>query len=140
MPYSDNESSLIGDGSLAVTAEALYLGNLLILPGIAFGVLLYLYLHHRQDAAPLARSHLEQTLVASLWGGGLLVLVNLLIILLGGYQGVHTWIIVITYFTVCHATLVVFGAYGLAKAMAGQCWRYPLVGKILPSCCRTGPK
>jgi len=33
--------------------------------------------------------------------------------------------------------LVVFGAFGLAKAMAAQCWRYPLIGRPLPAGCVT---
>jgi hypothetical protein len=121
------------DGSaLAVAAEAAYLVNLLLLPVIGFAGLLYLYLSQRRQASPLARCHLEQTMRASLWGGLLLVVINGLIILLGGYQGVNTWIIVILYFTLCHSAFVVFGAVGLAKALAGQCWRYPLVGAPVP--------
>ena len=135
MPVSDDTNEVEGV-SLAVMAEALYLANLLILPGVAFLLLLLLYRLNVKELPALARAHFSQTLTASIWAGVLLLLVNLLILLLGGYQGMHTWIIVITYFTVCHATLVVFGAYGLAKAMAGQCWRYPLVGRPLPPGCR----
>jgi hypothetical protein len=32
------------------------------------------------------------------------------------------------YFTCIHSTLVLLGAFGLAKALAGQAWRYPLIG------------
>jgi len=135
VPVSDDTNEVEGV-SLAVMAEALYLANLLILPGVAFLLLLLLYRLNVKELPALARAHFSQTLTASIWAGVLLLLVNLLILLLGGYQGMHTWIIVITYFTVCHATLVVFGAYGLAKAMAGQCWRYPLVGRPLPPGCR----
>ena len=121
---------------LAVAAEALYLANLLLLPGIAFLVLLWLWWRFREKAPPLVSAHLAQTVSASLWGGVLLVLVNLLILLLGGYHGGHVWVVVIIYFTLMHSSLVVFGAYGLAKAMAGQCWRFPLVGRPLPAGCR----
>jgi len=61
--------------------------------------------------------------------------VNALILVLGGYQGVHTWVVIIIYFIVCHSTLVLFGVVGLAKAMAGRCWRFPLVGRTLPAGC-----
>ena len=80
-------------------------------------------------------AHLAQTFFASLWAGGLLVVVNLAIVLLGGYQGVHTWVVLILYFTVCHSTLVLLGVIGLTKAMAAQCWRYPLIGRPLPTDC-----
>jgi uncharacterized Tic20 family protein len=116
---------------LAVLAESLYLANLLLAPGLAFGVLLYLYSRHAGSAPLLARCHLRQTLSASLWAGALLILVNLLILLLGGYRAAYTWLLVILYFVVCHTALVMLGMFGLAKAMAGQCFRYPLVGRPL---------
>jgi len=120
---------------LAVLAEALYLANLLVTPGIAFLILAALYLRGKQDKPPLAAAHLAQTFFASLWAGILLVVVNALILLLGGYQGVHTWVVLILYFTICHSTLVLLGVMGLVRAMAGQCWRFPLVGRPLPAGC-----
>ncbi|OGT90535.1 MAG: hypothetical protein A2286_06225 [Gammaproteobacteria bacterium RIFOXYA12_FULL_61_12] len=131
-----DEGRAVPGAAIAVVAEILYLANLLIAPGFAFALLLLLFLHRRRDVPPLARSHLEQTLSASLWAGLLLILVASLILVLGGMHGAHTWVILILYFTLCHSTLVVFGAYGLAKAMAGQCWRYPLVGRPLARGCR----
>ncbi len=123
-----------GQGT-AVLAQALYLSNLLLVPGIAFAALAWLYLSKRRDAPPLAAAHLAQTFFASLWGGGLLVLVSLLIVVLGGFDGPWTWTVVITYFTICHSTLIMLGILGLAKAMAGQCYRFPLVGRPLPEEC-----
>ncbi len=119
---------------LAILAEGLYLANLLLIPGIAFLVLLALWRRHR-DAPPLARSHLQQTLSASLWAGMLLIVANAMILLLGGYHGPYTWAIAITYFTMAHSTLILFGMIGLVRALAGQCWRYPLIGRPLPPEC-----
>jgi len=119
----------------AIAAESLYLVNLLLAPGLGFIALLWLWWRSRDDAPPLAAAHLAQTLSGSIWAGILLVVANGLILWLGGYRGPHVWIVVITYFTFCHSMLVVFGAFGLSKAMAGQCWRYPLVGRPLPSGC-----
>lgn len=135
MPPSDE---LPAGAAVAVAAESLYLVNLLLAPGLGFLVLLGLWWQRRADAPPLAATHLSQTLSGSLWAGALLVVANGLILLLGGYRGAYVWVVVITYFTVCHSALVVFGAYGLAKAMAGQCWRYPLVGRPLPADCPEG--
>lgn len=118
--------------SLAIAAESLYLVNLLLLPGLAFLALLWLYFRHRAAAPSLARGHLRQTLSASLWAGILLVIVNLLIVALSGYDAAWTWVIVILYFTTAHTTLVVLGTLGLARALAGQPVRYPLVGNLLP--------
>ena len=131
-PYSDEPPGAM----LAIAAESLYLANLLLIPGIAFLILLVLYFKHHGETPPLALCHLEQTFSASLWAGVLLVIVNLFIILLGGYDGPYTWLLVILYFTVCHSTLILLGMLGLAKALAGRCFRYPLIGHRLPPGCR----
>lgn len=129
-PSPMEDHSPPGQG-LAIAAESLYLINLLLLPGLAFLLLLGLYWRYRRSAPPLGRLHLQQTLSASLWAGGLLVIVNLLIIALGGYDAASTWVIVILYFTTVHATLVLLGILGLARSLAGQTFRYPLVGNLL---------
>ena len=117
---------------LAVTAEALYLVNLLALPGIAFAILLWLYWRYRNNAPLLARCHLRQTVVVSIWAGVMLVIVNAVIIFLGGYAAASTWVVVILYFTTVHATLVLLGTLGLARAMAGKHYHYVLVGAACP--------
>lgn len=132
------EDAAPAGGALAVTAEGLYLANLLLLPAVSFVVLAVLFLRRNEETPPLATAHIEQTFAASLWAGVLLVAVNLLILALGGYRGVHTWVLVILYFTVCHSTLVLFGIAGLSKALAGQCWRFPVVGRPLPLGCPKG--
>ena len=116
---------------IAIAAESLYLINLLLLPGPGFLALLGLFFRYRRDAPPLAQIHLRQTLSASLWAGALLIVANLLIVALGGYDSGWTWVVAILYFTTAHTTLVFFGIFGLARAMAGQPCRYPLVGNLL---------
>ena len=114
--------------TLAVIAQSLYLANLLLLPGVAFLLLALLYWRRSGEAPALARCHLRQAWYGSLWAGALIIGVNLLILLLGGYHAAGTWAILITYFTVIHSSLVVLGILGLARALAGQCWRFPLIG------------
>jgi hypothetical protein len=116
------------DASIAVQAEALYLVNLLVVPGLAFLALLWLARRHAGSSNPLTRCHLRQTVVVSLWAGLLLVAVTLLIVLLGGFEAPATWVVLILYFTCCHSALVLFGVLGLARAMAGQLYVYPLIG------------
>ncbi|MBS1225833.1 MAG: hypothetical protein H6R24_2511 [Proteobacteria bacterium] len=129
-PEASDEASSSGQG-LAIAAESLYLINLLVLPGLGFLALLGLFFRYRRDAPSLARIHLQQTLSASLWAGVLLIVANLLIVVLGGYDSGWTWVVAILYFTTAHTTLVFFGIFGLARAMAGQPYRYPLVGNLL---------
>ena len=130
-PPPGDDTTPPGQG-LAVAAESLYLINLLLLPGLGFLLLLGLYFRCRSSASPLALVHLRQTVSASLWAGALLIVANLLIIALGGYDSGWTWVVVILYFTTAHTTLIVLGIVGLARALAGQAFRYPLVGNLLP--------
>jgi hypothetical protein len=128
MPASESESNAPGQ-TLAVMAELLFIANLLLMPGLSFIILLRLHFKHRSSAPALAVCHLKQAVSASLWAGVLLIIANLAIFLLGGYTSAHIWTVVIIYFTTCHSTLVLLGIIGLAKAMAGQNFIYPLVGK-----------
>lgn len=116
---------------LAVWAESLYLANLLIAPGLAFIGLLWLWRRPTVRALPadsLVRHHLRQTLVASLWAGVLLGGLSAAILLIGGFGSMWSWLAVILYFTFFHSTLVLFGMVGLARALAGQPFRFPLIG------------
>ena len=115
---------------LAVLAESLYLANLLVLPGLAFAALVWLCVRRLPTAPPLARAHLAQALSASLWAGSLLVAVSLVILALGGWSGMHAWVIVILYFVLVHTSLVLLGILALSKALAGQTWRMPLVSRF----------
>lgn len=124
---SPDEAAVPGQ-NLAVIAESLYLANLLLAPGFAFAALFWLWLKHRDSAPPLARQHLKQTTFVSLWGGLLIVAFSAAFIALGGLYWEWTWVLVILYFTCIHSTLVLFGMFGLSRALAGQPWRYPLIG------------
>jgi len=116
--------------TLAVAAETLYLVNLMLLPGVAFLALLALYFTRRRDTAPLAANHLAQTTGVSLIGGILLVAVSAAVMLLVGLDSATTWVLVILYFTFIHSTLILLGVLGLVRALAGQHYRFPLLGRL----------
>jgi hypothetical protein len=131
MPLSDDNFGVVEEKAgqaLAVLAESLFLINLMLLPGIAFAILAGLWLKHRDSAPPLARQHLRQATLVSLWGGALIVVLGAIIILAGGLDAAWTWVVLILYFTCIHSTLILLGMYALIKAMAGQRWRFPLIG------------
>jgi len=138
MPYSDEitpkETEAEGQ-NLAVLAESLYVANLLILPLLAFLVLVFVFITRHHDAAPLAKSHLEQTVSASLIFGFLMILIFGLIFILNleGMTDTTLWIIGVILFTIIHAAMVLFGVIGLAKAMAGKTWPYPVLGRTFLS-------
>ena len=103
----------------------------------AFIILGLVYLKKRGSAPPLAQSHLEQTISASIGIAVMFIACAGIITGLkyGGLEDVNVWIIVVIVFTIIHATMVLFGVLGLAKAMAGKCWRYPVFGRALPAGC-----
>ena len=124
-----------GDGNnddfnqvLAITAEGLYLSNLLLLPGISFLILAWLRWHYRKEAGSLAHCHINQTFFVSLWGGLLLIILSTAFMTLNGPHSQWTWVVVILYFTCIHSTLVLLGVFGLARAIAGREYIYPLIG------------
>lgn len=129
MPDADSQEQDVAGAELAIAAESLYLVNLLLVPFFGFLGLVYLYLRSHRQSPPLARCHLDQTLFASLWGAVLLLVVNGLILFLGGYDAPYTWVVLVLYFSTCHTTLVMLGVIGLAKAMAGKPYRFPLIGR-----------
>lgn len=113
---------------LAVAAEALFLSNLLILPFLSFLILLMLHYRYSRFAPALATNHLRQSVGASVWAGVLLLPIPLLTLTITGTESPMGWTVSILYFVVCHAALVLAGALGLARAMAGKPYRYPLIG------------
>ena len=119
--------------SLAITAETLYLVNLMLAPGLAFGALVLLYLMKGKDADPLAANHLSQTVGVSVIGGTLIVLIIALILLLGGLESGYIWMVVVLYFTFVHSSLIFMGVFGLVKALNGQHFVYPWIGKPFKS-------
>jgi hypothetical protein len=117
-----------GRSSPAVQAEALYLINLLLLPGLAFLLLLVLFRRHRSSPDPLTRGHVRQAFTASLVAGLLLTVIPALIALAGDLGQPGTWTVLVLYFVCCHGALVLLGVLGLARALGGQPYTYPLLG------------
>ncbi len=125
---SDPLRNLMPGPRLAVAAEALFLINLMLLPGLAFAMLLVLWAMHRDHPDPLVRNHLRQTGWTCIWGGLLLVTISVGIFLLGGFDNPWSWVIGVLYFTFVHSTLILLGVLGLARAINGRSWRYPILG------------
>lgn len=131
-----NDGPVAGQ-DFAILAESLYIANLLILPVIAFVVLVFLFLKKHGTLPPLAESHLEQTISAGIWTAVIFFVASMTIMMMSllGVEDVTLWVIVVILFTIMHATMVLLGVLGLAKALSGKCWRYPVVGKPLRSDC-----
>ena len=140
MPHLERkktEEKKVDGQNFAVMVEALYVINLLLVPVLAFIVLVYLFLKKHGSLPPLANSHLEQTISAGFITAAMFFVGGLTIMMmnLSGVEDVTLWMIAVIAFTIVHATMVFLGVIGLAKALAGKCWRYPVVGRELPPGC-----
>ena len=122
------KNEIIPGKFLAVTAESLYLLNLLVIPGIAFLILTWLYLKYENNSPPLASCHLRQSFSASIWAGLLLLLVTSIVFFAGGFNSPYLWVMMILYFTICHSSLILIGTFALVKALAGEKFHYPIIG------------
>ncbi|MES9963770.1 MAG: hypothetical protein ABW116_09520 [Candidatus Sedimenticola sp. 20ELBAFRAG] len=135
MPHSDDNTVSETDSpppegkGLAVIAQALYLLNLLfpILPMLG---LAGVYISRRRTAAVLAMNHLGQALAGALISTTLFILANLIIVIQGGYRSVTALIVFEVYFVVVVPIMLIPGLMALIKAMAGEPFRYPLIGRF----------
>jgi hypothetical protein len=112
----------------AVQAEVLYLLNLLIAPGLAFLLLLWLAYQQRASVNPLTRCHVRQAITASIGAGLLITTVPALIWLFADLENPAVWVFLILYILCCHGTMVLLGVLGLSRAISSQTFVYPLIG------------
>lgn len=99
----------------AVICQSLYLTNLLLMPGLSFLLLLWLFVKHKKQPG-WQRIHLYRAVQCSLLAG--IALVGLPLILLFFRPGESTWMILLLYFITMHAALVLMGILNLSRAMS----------------------
>jgi len=114
---------------LAQVAECVYLGSLLLLPGIGFFVLAWLRFGRSADVPPLARCHIRQTYRAGLVATLLMTATVGFIISEGGFVTLAAWAAAEIYIIFIHTPLILLGLLGLIRAMAGKPYVYPVVGR-----------
>ena len=119
---------------MAIAAEAFYVTNMVLAPGLGFLMLMMLYFHcSRKKAPPVALNHLRQTLAATFWTTIFAAVFLGLIVVTGGYPSPWFWTLLTTYFLAFHLPLTAFGVIGLSRALGGSSYHYPLFGmKLMP--------
>lgn len=125
MPPMENEKE--AGQTQAIKAELLYLLNISFLPVIAFLLLLKMHKQLNESSTALARSHIKQTINASIWAGLLMIGINGFILYFSGFNNIWSWLYVILYFTCIHSALIIFGVIGISKAQAGLFYAYPFI-------------
>jgi hypothetical protein len=121
---SIDENNKLAD-KLAILAPTLYLLNLLLLPGLAFLILIFIFIKCRHIQQPYARIQIQQNFYASIASGLAIVGISIVIILIGGFSSVYSWMVMLIYALSIHATLVLLGAFSLARAINQQAYLYP---------------
>ncbi len=121
-----NRSGKLPGRALAITAEGLYLLNLLF-PVVTWLALLVVWLRRRNEAPELGRVHLRQAFVAATLATALFLLLNLLVMALGGYRSMAALVLFEAWFIVIVPIFLIPGLIALLKAMAGETWRFPLI-------------
>ncbi len=112
----------------AIFAEVLFLANLLLVPIIPFLVLFALYNKYRTQPESLAFNHIRQTFIASILAGIFIICISSVFYFVTQISAAVTWTIIIMYVTCVHSVFVMYGIYGLAKAMGGFKVKFPLIG------------
>ncbi|MEW6990032.1 hypothetical protein AADZ91_05015 [Colwelliaceae bacterium 6441] len=100
----------------ATVYQSLYLMNLLLLPGLSFLALLWLFYKTKQDKG-WQRIHLYRAIQLSFIAGVLLVLVPFIVVY-GGSEFEASVMVMLVYFVTIHALLVLLGMLNISRAMA----------------------
>ena len=130
---NENMQESLPEGcDLAIAAEAFYIVNMVLAPGLGFLMLAALYPYCKKKRPPkIAMNHLRQAISATIWAGIALTIFLVLIWLTGGYPSPYFWPLVGIYFFFIHIPMSVIGVVGFGKALAGENFRYPLIGMPL---------
>lgn len=128
----DNQQPKTAGMATAITGETLFLLNLLV-PVLPLLFLAWINLKHRNTTNNYLRAHLKQPLIAGIISTSLFLLGALFIILTGGYDSISIQLIVVleAYTLLVVIPLLIPGLIGMIKAMSGDTYRYPLIGKWL---------
>ncbi len=111
-------------------AQAFFIANLLFV-GVFYLALWALYLLRYRHATPVNRQHLRQSLVAASLSTALFALINLIIVVTGGYHSVTGLFLLELYFMLIVPLFLVAGILGFTKAIRGDDFTYPLVGALV---------
>jgi len=102
----------------AIIYQSLYLSNLLLVPGLSFAALLWLFVKHKQFKG-LSKIHLYRAFQLSVAAGIFIIIIPLLIILLSNAFEASIMVMLV-YFVTIHAAFVMIGMFNIARAMAGK--------------------
>lgn len=128
----ESAESLPEGCDLAIAAEAFYIVNMVLAPGLGFLMLAVLYPYCKRKRPPaIAMNHLRQAISATIWAIVALTIFFVLLWVTGGYPSAYFWPLITFYFVFIHIPMSVIGVIGFGKALAGENYRYPVIGRPL---------
>ena len=92
--------------------------NLTFLPIIGFIWLIYLVNKTQHDT--IDHYHALLGIKLNLMAAMALGVVSLLMILMGGFDSVWTWVYIISYFTLIHTTFIIVAVWAMIRSWSGQ--------------------
>lgn len=120
----------IANDHTAAFAEAFYIGNLLFV-GAFYLALWLLYFLRYEKSSSITQRHLKQALIASSISTGIFITINIFIVSTSGYASVTALFSLEFYFMLLLPIFLVVGILGFSKAIKGQDFTYPLLGRLL---------
>ena len=106
--------------NLAIIMQSLYLANLLLLPGLSFVAMLYLFFRHRNRLYKgVTKVHLCRAVQLSVVAGIFLVILPGVALMLA-YDFQTSLMLSLVYFVTIHAFFVLIGMLNLTKSMVNK--------------------
>jgi len=104
------------DGRDAIIYQSLFLMNLLLIPGLSFLLLIWLFLKNK-DQRGWQRIHLYRSVQLSVLAGFFIIIIPL-IVLFATNAFEASLMVMIVYFVTMHAAFVLLGMLNISRAMA----------------------
>jgi hypothetical protein len=119
----------------AVYAVVLFMANVLfvIFGGVFYLALWVLYLRRYKNASPVTQNHLKQALIAASLSTAIFILINIYIMVSGGYIPLSRSAIVAIelYGLVVLPLFMATGVFALFGVIKNEDVRYPLIGRLV---------
>lgn len=100
----------------AIIYQSLYLANLLLLPGLSFLALVWLFIQNKHQLG-WQRIHLYRSMQLSI-AAGLLIIILPLVVVYTAQEFQASIMVMLVYFVTIHAAFVLIGMLNIARAMA----------------------
>ena len=111
----------------AAAAALFSLLNLTVFPVVGFVAVLFMYL--KTEPNTIDRYYVVLAIKTNLLAAVALIIVTILMIVMGGFNSVWTWVYVVSYFVFIHALFILFATWTLTRSWTGEKLKKPFLSK-----------